>query len=132
MKKITISGSASLRKEAEDWFNYFKKNNFEILDWARPIKKEDFEKEYPSIYKNFYKNLEKTDIHFIANEDKKNKIGYIGVGVFTELAFSIGRNFSRKNKIKIILLKEPSKDNIFYEDIMFWIKNGWLEISDKI
>ena len=75
MEKIVISGSAKLRDKVEYWIEKFK--NYEILDYPKLILKENYKEELPLIYKNFYSNIEKTDIFFLMNEEKNGIKGYI-------------------------------------------------------
>jgi len=82
---------------------------------------------WPDVHKYFYRTISKTDILFIANADKNNIPGYIGVGVFAEISFAAGLNFIRKKKIQILLSKMPSSKSVFHEDVKRWLGLGWLE-----
>lgn len=128
---LVISGSASLEKEMKSWFSYWQNRGYRIIDWPASIKAKELNKRWPSVHKNFYKSLEKTKIHFIANEDKNGTVGYIGPGVFAEISFTMGLNLTRKHQIKILLYKAPSKKLFFYKDLNLWLKMGWLEIYSK-
>ncbi len=130
-QKIVISGSASLEKEMKYWLEYWKKEGLEVLDWSNPINDNAFMDEWPHVHKNFYINLTKTDTHFIANEDKNGEKGYIGPGVFAEIAFSVGLNLSQGKNIKVILNQLPSQTNKFYNDLKLWLDLGWIELYKK-
>ena len=41
MKKVVITGSVKLQAEINNWTNFFKNNNYEVLDYPREIE------EYP-------------------------------------------------------------------------------------
>ena len=129
MKSIVISGSGSLQSKINKWIVFWQSRGYRVIASVQPIEKKKFLKRWPAIHKNFYENLAKTDIHFIANENAKNQKGYIGNGVFAEIAFSVGLNFVRKKKVEIILLQKPDSKNKFAADINLWLKSGWLKIS---
>lgn len=130
-KTIVISGSSSLTKAMNHWRTYWETKGYEILDWPDAIQFTDIRDIYPSVHTNFYKALERTSCHFVANEQKNGIDGYIGVGVFSEIAFRVGINLTRGANVPIFLLKEPSKDSYFYNDIMMWISFGWIQIFEE-
>ncbi len=131
MKKIVISASSSLQDEIEKWAKFFQSREFDILNWPKPIKAENFLAKFPLIHKEFYESLNDTDILFVANEHKNNMNGYIGPAVFAEISFVMGLKLSQNKKIRIILNQKPSLENCFHEDIMLWLDNGWLEVFDE-
>lgn len=131
VKTLVISGSASLNKKMEKWFCYWKNSGYEIIDWPVSIEKERFYKKWPAVHRNFYKALGKTEVHFIANEDKNGIKGYIGPGVFAEISFAVGLNMARKKQIEILLYKLPSKKLFYYSDLKLWIKMGWIKVWKK-
>lgn len=110
------------------WVEYWSKQNYHVLNWPVHIQKKSFSKEWPKIHQKFYDSLRKTDIHFIANEDKEKKKAYIGNGTFAEIAFSAGLNLTRKKKIKIILAQKPDKTGTFSDDLNRWLEMDWLEL----
>lgn len=130
-KILVISGSSSLPAEMEKWFLFWKSRGYTILNWPKPIAQKKFLKSWPAIHKKFYAALEKTDIHFVANENKNGQKGYIGNGVFAEISFSAGLNLVRKKKINIILIKKPDPINKFSRDLRLWHKMGWLSFMDS-
>lgn len=52
MKKIVISGSSQLQDKINLWLSYFHENNYEILDYPRPIEEDKFMELYPNIHYN--------------------------------------------------------------------------------
>ena len=54
MKKITISGSAKLQDEINNWRDYFKKLEYEILDYPKPIDSKCFMELYPEIHRKYF------------------------------------------------------------------------------
>lgn len=131
MKKVVISASSSLRDEINKWIKFFQDNGFDVLDYPKSIKGENFLKDFPPVHKEFYKTLNNADIHFIANENKNDTEGYIGVAVFAEIAFTIGLKLAHNKNIRIILYQKPLPESLFYEDLNLWMENGWLEIFDE-
>lgn len=131
MKKVVISASSSLRDEINKWIEFFQGKDFTVSNYPKPIKGENFLVEFPPVHREFYETLNNTNIHFIANENKNNIRGYIGVAVFAEIAFTVGLKLTRDKDIRIILYQKPTKKNLFYEDLSLWIDNGWLEIFDE-
>ncbi|MBQ9834592.1 MAG: hypothetical protein IJO33_05340 [Bacilli bacterium] len=130
MKKIVIAGSAKLQKQINDWIVRFKNNNYEVLDYPKPINKNDFMQLYPKIHKSFFENIINTDILFIMNEDKNNIYGYIGSETFAELAFGLAQKLVYNKKIELVLLKMPSKNVKCYDEIKLWINLGWINLYE--
>lgn len=131
MKTVVISGSASLQLEMDKWVAYWKAQNFQILAWPLPIDEGKFLEEWPKIHRDFYIALEKADVHFIANEEKNGEPGYIGNGVFAEMAFTAGLNFAREKKIQILLAHELSPKGKSYSDLSLWMQMGWISLFDQ-
>jgi hypothetical protein len=131
IKTVVISASASQKSAIENWVKYFKDKDYKVINHPIQIENKNFANVYPKIHKKFYNSLSKTDIHFISNEDKNGVVGYIGTGTFAELSFTVGLNFIRKKKIKIIVQKIPDKKSNYYEDIKSWEKLGWINFLCK-
>ena len=74
MKKIVISGSSKLQEELITWKEYFEQKGYEVIDYPKQVSKENLK----DIYKSFYESLEKTDVLFLMNEERKGIKGYIG------------------------------------------------------
>lgn len=130
MKKIVISGSTKLREKIDYWVNYFTNNGYEVLDYPKNINKETFLDLYSVVHKEFYKNIKKTDILFIMNEDKNGINGYIGPAAFAELSYGVIEKLNNKN-IELIILKMPSKEVSSYAEINLWLKLGWIKIWEE-
>ncbi|NUQ57449.1 MAG: hypothetical protein HUT38_03125 [Candidatus Paceibacter sp.] len=127
-KKVVISASASQIEAINKWINYWKNEGHEVINYPVQIVEENFLNVWPNVHKDFYNFLSKCNIHFIANEDKNGIVGYIGAGVFAELSFSMGLNFSRNDKIIIYINKMPDSKSIFYEDIKRYVDLGWVKL----
>lgn len=155
MKKLVISGSAKLYERALYWRGYFEGRGYEVIDWPRPLfEHEDPMAEVPptpglplgrllkpddaayadgmtKFYRQFYKHLDQTDALFVMNEDKNNIEGYIGPSAFSELTYALISNLNRGRKIEINLLKMPAKESSCYEEIKFWLEQGWIKIYHR-
>ena len=103
MQKLIISGSAKLQDQVNYWLNYFRHNNYEILNCPKPIKPEKFTEELPAVFKDFYAAIEDADIFFLMNEDKNGIKGYIGASAFAELTYAVILNLIHHKNIKIYI-----------------------------
>lgn len=130
MKKIVIAGSAKLQDKINLWKSFFTEKKYEILDYPKPIDEEKFMELYPSIHKNFFKNITKTDILFLMNEDKNNIEGYIGAESYAELTFGLAQNLIYNKNIDLIILKMPSREVQCYDEIKLWIELGWIKLYE--
>ncbi len=126
MKKVVIAGSAKLQKDINYWKQKFSDDNYVVLDYPKAIEKEKFMELYPSVHKEFFENITKTDVLFIMNEDKNGKIGYIGAETFAELAFGLAQKLVYNKKIELVILKMPDRNIQCYEEINLWLKLGWI------
>jgi len=126
MRKIIIAGSSKFYKEALDLKTELEKNNYEVIDYTKKI---DEEKEYKYAYETFYKNINKTDDLLVLNMDKNNIEGYIGYETFAEMSYLIANNIiTNNNNRKIFLYKIPSKKLGCYDEIMQFLKLGYIQI----
>lgn len=127
-QKIVISGSASLKAEMREWFDYWEGKGIKVIAWPIPIADSDFDVEWPKIHQEFYNAIYETDILFVANAGKNGVHGYIGPNAFAEISFAVGLNLVRKRKIKIILQNMPTDGSSYGEALRLWINKGWMEI----
>lgn len=130
MKKIVISGSASLQKELGDFIKTLS-SEFKLLDYPKAIPQESFMEDYPAIHKDFYKNIAGADVLLIFNHDKKGISGYIGAAGFAELAFGLSQRLVYGKNIELYLYKMPDKSVQCYDEVQLWLKLGWIKIWDK-
>lgn len=131
MKKVVISGSAKLQKEIKKWIEFYEQKNYTILDYPKKIEETKFTEAYPKVHIDFFKNMTNTDVLFIMNEDKENKIGYIGAETFAELVFGISQNLIYNKNIKILILKMPSPEIACFDEIKLWLELGWIELYEE-
>lgn len=130
MKKVVIAGSAKLQDKINSWKLFFQNNNYEILDYPKPIAEEKFLELYPNIHKSFFENIIKTDILFIMNEDKNGIEGYIGAESYAELTFGLAQKLVYNKNIDLIILKMPSNKVQCYDEIKLWLEIGWIKLFD--
>lgn len=127
MKKIVISGSSKLQDKVNYWINYFK-DKYEILDYPKFVKPENYLTELPSVYENFYTALENTDVFFLMNEEKNGIKGYIGASATAELTYVVIQNLLHHKNIDIYILNMPSKEVSAYDEVKFWLDVGWIKL----
>ena len=89
MKKVVISGSSKLQNKVSYWVDYFKNNDYKILDYPKLIEQQNYIKELPKVYIDFYTALENTDMYFLMNEEKNGIKGYIGASAIAELTYVV-------------------------------------------
>ena len=128
MKKIVISGSSSLQDKVNYCREYFKNKNYEILDYPNPIEKENYEKELPKVYKDFYTALENTEVFFLMNEEKNGIKGYIGASAIAELTYVVMLNLIHNKNIDIYILNMPTQEVSSYDEVKFWLDMGWIKL----
>lgn len=131
MKKIVISGSSKLQDKVNYWLKYFKNKGYTILDYPKLIEQNNYMKELPKIYKDFYSALENTNVYFLMNEEKNGIKGYIGASSIAELTYAVILNLIHNKNIDIYILNMPSETVSSYDEVKFWLDMGWIKIYDK-
>lgn len=126
--KVVIAGSAGLRDEIQKWIQYWNNKEYEVLNYPRAIPRGDFEKFYPEVHTQFFKDITEADMLFIANGKKNDIDGYIGAETFAELGFGLAQNLVYGKNIKLILAHMPAKEVACYNEVVLWLKLGWIEI----
>ena len=130
VKRIVISGSAKLQKDYKKFVNYFK-DKYDVVDYPVPIEG-DFEKNYSNVHKEFYKCISKADTLLLLNMDKGNTKGFIGPSGFGELCIAIYLTIVENKDMDIYIYQLPDKTVNGYDEIMLWIKLGFIKVFDKI
>ena len=131
MKKVVISGSSKLQDKVGKWIEHFLNLGYEVLDYPKLIKEENYVKELPKIYEDFYKALENTDMYFLMNEEKNGISGYIGASAIAELTYVVILNLIHNKNIDIYILNMPSKDVNSYDEVKFWLDMGWIKLYSE-
>ena len=127
MKKIVISGSSKLQDKVNYWLNHFKNKEYQVLDYPKLVD----ESMLPKIYKDFYNSLENTDVYFLMNEEKNGIKGYIGPNSFAELTYVVILNLIHNKNIDIYILNMPSEEVSSYDEVKFWLDQGWIKIYER-
>lgn len=155
MKKLIIAGSSKLHERALYWRGYFEGRGYEVIDWPSPVSTDnenldepqiepglsrghwlnpsdsDYAARLTKIYKRFYKNLDQADVFFLMNEDKDDIEGYIGASAIAELTYVVTGNLNRGHKTEIYINKLPSKTQNCYDEVKFWLDQGWIHIFKR-
>lgn len=129
--KIIIAGSAKLQDEMKRWVEFWEsQDDCIVLNYPKAIPKENFDELYKEVHRNFFLDILKADILFVANEKKNGIDGYIGAETFAEMSFALMQRLINNQDIKIILAHQPSKEVACYEEMVLWEKFGWIEYLD--
>ena len=132
MKKLVIAGSSKLQERAAYWRGYFEGRGYDVIDFPSSVSTEgDYAENLTDIYTSFYQNLDRADAFFLMNEDKDDIGGYIGPSAFAELSYVIIGNLNRGKKTDIDILQMPSTEQTCYEEIKFWLDQGWINVYDR-
>ena len=127
MRKIIIAGSATFYKEAFDMKKELENKNYDVIDYPRNIDVNN-EVEYKNAYERFYESLSKTDDLLLLNLDKKGIEGYIGYESFAELSNLVVKKIQVNKDHNIYIYKMPSKEVGCYDEIMHFLKLGYIEL----
>ena len=127
MEKIIIAGSASLQKEITSLIKKLE-NDYLVLDYPKEIPEDKFLDLYPLLHKEFFKNIQNSNIFLLFNYDKNGIEGYIGAESYAELCFAVALNLIYNKNIKLYLYKFPSKEVNCYKEIEIWLQLGWLNL----
>lgn len=132
MKKLVIAGSSKLQERAAYWRGYFEGRGYDVIDFPSSVSTEgNYAENLTDIYTSFYQNLDRADAFFLMNEDKDDIGGYIGPSAFAELSYVIIGNLNRGKKTDIDILQMPSTEQTCYEEIKFWLDQGWINVYDR-
>ena len=129
-KKIVICASASFGNEIIEWKNKLEIFGFEVIKYPTKIQ-EDFLKGYKKEFSEHYEAIFKADIVLVLNLDKKEISGYIGAGVFAEMAFAIGLNRGFNKKIEICYINPIPEATMPYSDeLKLWQELKWIKLFE--
>lgn len=126
-KKIVICSSASFENEIIEWKSKLEGMNFEVIKY--PIKLQgDIAIGYKKEFSDHYISISKADAILALNIEKRGIPGYIGPGVFAEMAFAIGLNKSLGKNIDVYYINPIPDDLPYSEELKLWEKLGWIKI----
>jgi hypothetical protein len=128
MKKVVIAGSASLQEKVQCWKKFWEDRGYLVTSYPSPIPKKTFLEKYPKVHTEFFKNIVEADIFLVMNEDNNGIIGYLGAESFAEMCFGVAQNLIHNKNIEVILLQMPDKHVQSYNEIVLWIKLGWIKL----
>lgn len=128
---VVIAGSASLQDEIQKWILYWNaREGYKVVNYPQTIPSEDFEKLYPEVHAQFFKDIADAGVLFIANEKKNGIEGYIGAETFAELAFGLAQNPVYGKNIRLVLAHMPAKEVACHDEIVLWLNLGWIELQE--
>lgn len=128
MKKLVLSGSVKMASEIEEWRGYWQSQSaIQILDYPLAISSEGFLQEYSQVFQKYFSHLDETDMLFVVNGEKNGVKGYIGAGMFSEIAYVVSR-IARGEKQEVILANSPASQLFCSDEIDLWIRLGWVRI----
>lgn len=130
-KKIVVCASASFENETREWVKKLEEEGYEVLTYPIKIKK-NFLDNYKKSFLDCYRAIPKADMVFVLNLEKNGIHGYIGPGVFAEIAFAIGINKVLDKKINIFCLNPIPQNGLSYcSELKSWQDLGWIKIFQK-
>ncbi len=126
-KKLVICASASFENKIIEWKNKIS-DDFIVIKY--PVKiKGNFLDNYKIEFSDHYKSILESDAIIALNFEKNEIPGYIGAGVFAELAFAIGLNQTQNKKIDVYYLNNfPEKAFPYSDELKLWQGLGWIKL----
>ncbi|MDD4409742.1 MAG: hypothetical protein PHW52_03785 [Candidatus Pacebacteria bacterium] len=124
-RKIVICSSVSFEEEIIGWKTRLEDKGFEVIKY--PIKIQgDIRTGYGNEFSDHYLSISKADAILVLNIEKEGVPGYIGPGVFAEIAFAIGLNRSLGMNIEVYHINPLPEDLPYSEELGFWQDLGWI------
>jgi hypothetical protein len=125
-EKIIICSSISFWEEINQWREKLEKENYSVIKYPEKLSGE-FLPNYKKEFSEHYQMIAESDILFILNLRKNGIDGYIGAGVFAEIAFAIGLNRTYNKKIKVFCLNRIPGSLPYSEELKYWEELGWIK-----
>lgn len=69
MSKIIISGSIAFQKDFEELTNTLTENGHQVINYPKAT--DDLSTQFPTLFVDFYKDIEKAEIFYLYNKEKK-------------------------------------------------------------
>lgn len=130
-RKLVICASASFENEIIEWKSRLEDAGFEVIKYPVKIKGDVLEN-YNKEFSEHYDAISKADVLLALNLEKNGIPGYIGSGVFAEMAFAIGLNKVLNKKIKVYYLNPIPEGVLPYSDeLKLWQELGWISLFEK-
>ena len=126
-KKVVICSSASFEKEIIEWKSKLEGMNFEVIKY--PVKLQgDITTGYEKEFTDHYVSISKADVILALNIEKRGIPGYIGPGVFAEMAFAIGLNKSLGKNIDVYCVNPLPESLPYSEELKLWQELNWIKV----
>jgi len=126
-KKIVICASVSFEDQIIEWKNKLEERGFEVLRYPTKIR-ENLLDGYNKEFSEHYDAINKADMILALNLDKNGIQGYIGPGVFAEMAFALGLNRAFNKNIEVCYLNPIAKEGLPCSDeLELWQNLGWIK-----
>lgn len=127
-KKVVICASATFETEIVNWKNKLLEMGYEVIKYPVKIGNDNFLDDYELEFSDHYKCIADSDMILALNLEKKGISGYIGAGVFAEMAFAIGLNRSMNKNIEVKYLNPITRGTLPYSDeLELWQKLEWIK-----
>lgn len=129
--KAVICASAFFNNETIWWRDKLEKSGFDVIKFPGKIK-DNFLTNYEREFSEQYNAISKANLLLALNLEKKGIPGYIGSGVFAEMAFAIGLNIILNKKIEVCYLNPIPEEVLPYSDeLKLWQELGWIKLFDS-
>lgn len=129
--KLVICASASFESEIVEWKNRLETSGFEVIKYPAKIKG-NFIVNYDKEFSEHYEAISRADVVLALNLEKKGVHGYIGAGVFAEMAFAVGLNRVMGKQIRVCFLNPiPSATLPYSDELKLWQALGWIVLFDE-
>ncbi len=120
--KVVLSSSMSFFDKIKKWRDKLEQNNFKVIFYPEKIEG-DIAKGYRKEFKKCYSSIKETNKLVVLNFEKNGVPGYIGAGVFAEMAFALGID----RKVDVKYLNPISIEKLPYaEELKLWKKLEWI------
>ena len=127
-KKVVICASVSFEKEIVEWKNKLEAMGYDVIKYPEKIGKDNFSEDYRFEFSDHYKSIVNADMILALNFEKNGIAGYIGAGVFAEIAFAIGLNKTLNKNIEVCYINPiPNGALLYSNELELWQKLEWIK-----
>ena len=127
-KKVVICASASFETKIVEWKNKLESMGYDVIKYPTKIGKDNFLEDYNFEFMDHYKSIVNSDMILVLNLVKNGIAGYIGAGVFAEIAFTIGINKTLNKTIEVYYINTITSGILPYSDeLELWQQLKWIK-----
>ena len=127
-KKVVICASASFETKIVEWKNKLESMGYDVIKYPTKIGKDNFLEDYNFEFMDHYKSIVNSDMILVLNLEKNGIAGYIGAGVFAEIAFTIGINKTLNKTIEVYYINTITSGILPYSDeLELWQQLKWIK-----